>query len=87
MNISSISLYFKEILYHKKEARFTRASSVMLVGLKKNDVVSRYAGCFFVLLNDLAGEDAERVALRLKESWKKSESSGGITASYEFERI
>ena len=59
----------------------------LIVGLKKNDVVSRYAGCFFVLLNDLAGEDAERVALRLKESWEKSEVSGGTTASCEFERI
>ena len=59
----------------------------LIVGLKKNDVVSRYAGSFFVLLTDLSGGEAEKVAERLTENWEKPGSASGITAGFELESI
>ena len=50
-------------------------------------VISRYAGCFFVLLNDLSGEEAKGVASRLSEEWKKPEGAEQIEAAYELAEI
>jgi len=59
----------------------------LIVKLKKNDVVSRYAGCFFVLLNDLSNEDAKGVAVRISEGWEKPEGAEDIEVSCELAGI
>lgn len=59
----------------------------LIVGLKKNDVVSRYSGSFFVLLNDISKEEAEKAAARLAEGWEKPEGCENITAGFELESI
>ena len=59
----------------------------LIVGLRKNDVVSRYADSFFVLLNGLTGTDAEQTAVRLIETWKKPESAADCTADFELKTI
>ncbi len=59
----------------------------LIVGLKRNDVVSRYAGSFFVLLNGLTGSAAEQAAEKLIGTWQKPESAADITAVFESEQI
>ena len=59
----------------------------LIVGLKKNDVVSRYSGSFFVLLNDLSVAEAERAATRLVESWEKPSDAAEVNVRFELEGI
>ena len=59
----------------------------LIVGLKKNDVVSRYSGSFFVLLNNVSAGDAERAATRLAESWNRPEGSEDVEVAFELENI
>ncbi len=58
----------------------------LITGLKKNDVVSKHSGCFFVLLNGLSSDDAGKVAQRIADSWS-SPIAEGVRVSFEFESI
>jgi energy-coupling factor transport system substrate-specific component len=46
---------------------------VLLTNLKKNDVVSRYSGQFFVLFSDEQDNDAESRISKIESKWKESE--------------
>jgi len=57
----------------------------LITGLKKNDVVSRYSGSFFVLLTGAEKEDCEGVAERMIKEWLSKEENGSYRVAYEME--
>ena len=58
----------------------------LITGLKKNDVVSRYSGSFFVLLPGAGKEDSESVAGRIIQSWQNQRGNEEHKVNYEIER-
>ena len=59
----------------------------LIVHLKKNDVVSRYSGSFYVLCVGCDGEKYEDIANRLIDGWHSDESFKDYKAEYEIERV
>lgn len=59
----------------------------LIVNLKKNDVVSRYSGRFFVLCVGCDGEKYEDIAGRLIKGWYKDEANKDYKVSYEIESV
>ena len=59
----------------------------LTAGLRKNDVVCRYAGSFFLLLTGTDTEAAKAVVQRLAESWKKDGDHEGIVCDLDVEQI
>ncbi len=59
----------------------------LVVGLKKNDVVSRYSGSFFVLCTNADRDEQYDTAERLVDNWKNSPENATYVVSYEAENI
>ena len=59
----------------------------LIVGLKKNDVVSRYNGSLYVLMNDLTSSDAQKVSARLSETWERPSDAGETGVDFELQTI
>ena len=59
----------------------------LIAGLRKNDVVCRYAGSFFLLLTGCAVDEAEGMARKLAESWQADGGHEGITFDFEVETV
>ena len=59
----------------------------LIVNLRKNDVVSRYAGRFFVLCVGRNEEEFEEIAKRIAEKWEEAEENDDTTVLHEVERV
>ena len=59
----------------------------LIINLKRNDVVSRYAGSFFVLCTYAVSDDYHGIAKRLIKGWKETEGSSGYLLTYEVESV
>ena len=59
----------------------------LIVNLKKNDVVSRYGGSFFILCIGCDGEQYEDIAKRLVDGWRSDEKNKDYSISYEIESV
>ncbi len=59
----------------------------LIINLKRNDVVSRYAGSFFVLCTYAVSDDYQGIAKRLIKGWKGTKESSGYTLTYEVESV
>ena len=57
----------------------------LITDLKKNDVVSRYSGSFFVLLTGAEEKDCEGVAERMIKGWLAMEGNDSYRVAYEME--
>ncbi len=59
----------------------------LIVKLRKNDVVSRYSGRFFVLCTGIGEEGLETTASRIRDGWAKCPDNHGTTVEYEIETV
>ncbi len=60
--------------------------SILQNTLRKNDVITKNKpNCYFVLLPELSGEEAEDVILRVNRKWEQTEYSSQIRISYAME--
>jgi energy-coupling factor transport system substrate-specific component len=57
----------------------------LVTGLRKNDVVSRYSGNFYVLMTGTGKEECAAAAEKLLQDWQSSEKIGGFTVELEME--
>ena len=55
--------------------------------LRKNDVVSVYAGSYFVLCPNREDDDFSKAAKEIIESWKKDEKNKDYNVNYEIENV
>ena len=60
---------------------------VLITNLKKNDVVSRYSGNFFVIFSGSVSDDSEVIISRLQEIWKSSGDYAKYQIKSEFEQV
>ena len=59
----------------------------LLVNLRKNDVLSRYSGSFYVLCVGRDNEVFEEIAKRLVAAWNEDPEHKGAEALYEFQMV
>ena len=59
----------------------------LVVSLKKNDVVSRYSGSFFVLCGEYENDKFDNLAERLVSGWMKNEAHKKYNVIYEVELV
>ena len=59
----------------------------LLVNLRRNDVLSRYSGSFYVLCMGRKDAVFEDIAKRLAESWNEDPAHRGVAAHYETETV
>jgi GGDEF domain-containing protein len=81
--MSLVELNGENILPHEKPEQMDALEEILRHTLRLGDVYTRYSCCqFLVLLMDTTGEQAERVALRVKEAFHKRTSDKNILFLY-----
>ena len=60
---------------------------VLITHLKKNDVVSRYSGSFFVIFNGCEPEEYEEIVKRIESAWKESGDYADYAVRIEVEKV
>lgn len=59
----------------------------LITHLKKNDVVSRYAGNFYVIFNGSEPSEYESIVERVEQTWKESGEFASYKVSLEIEKV
>jgi energy-coupling factor transport system substrate-specific component len=60
---------------------------MLITNLKKNDIVNRYAGCFFTIFTDCDPKNYEAIINRLKEKWNEEEGHSKYHVKAEVEGL
>ncbi|MBR5040545.1 MAG: diguanylate cyclase [Clostridiales bacterium] len=60
---------------------------MLITNLKKNDIVNRYAGCFFTIFTDCDPENYDAIIKRLEEKWNENEAHANYLMKAETESV
>ncbi|MBR5057361.1 MAG: diguanylate cyclase [Clostridiales bacterium] len=60
---------------------------MLITNLKKNDIVNRYAGCFFTIFTDCDPENYDAIIKRLEEKWNENEANANYLMKAETESV